>query len=132
MDVLPWPEVARGPQAPASGRHYGPRNLHSLAGDADQFGQRELWRRHRPVIPDSYAPRAAIKIPNEGDEMAALLSVARDVGYGRRKRTTTGALRRWRRGGGPLMRGWQWRWLKSPSSYEAAPAWSARAARDDT
>jgi hypothetical protein len=37
-------------------KHYGPPNLHSLAGDADQFGQRALWRRHRPVIPSSYAP----------------------------------------------------------------------------
>jgi hypothetical protein len=57
-------------------KHYGPPNLHSLAGGADQFGQRALWRRRRPVIPSSYAPRAAIKRPNEGDEMAALLLVA--------------------------------------------------------
>src|SRR5882724_3344669 len=55
MDALPWTADAWGLQTPASGEALWPPNLHPPAGDADQFGQRALWRRRRPVIPGSYA-----------------------------------------------------------------------------
>ena len=53
---FPGPRLPEAYKRQHQEKRYGPRNLHSLAGDADQFGQRAPWRRHCSVIPGSYAP----------------------------------------------------------------------------